>query len=128
VHSIIRQNLPLVFRHLVVSAISACIELLLFYLGYLVLGIPLVYAHLTGFTCATVVGFVLHSFYTFQIDRLSKRNALMFAIQVAIAFAIGYWLLAMLIHAGVPAMYAKVSQLVLVFGFNVLTGRLVSFK
>ncbi len=122
------EHLLLLLKHFCVSAVSAMTELTVFYVLHMVLGGTLLVSHVIAFSCATMIGFVLHSFFTFSVGRLRYRNAMFFAIQALIALAIGYQLLKLLVTMGVHPMLAKVLQLGATFFFNVLFGKFLSFK
>jgi putative flippase GtrA len=122
------EHLLLVLKHFCVSAVSALTELSVFYLLHMVLGGTLLVSHVIAFGCATVIGFVLHSFFTFSVGRLRYRNAMFFAIQALIALVIGYQILKLLVTMGIHPMFAKVLQLGATFFFNVLFGKFLSFK
>ncbi len=122
------EHLSLLVKHFCVSAISAMTELSVFYVLHMVLDGTLLVSHVIAFSCATMIGFVLHSFFTFSVGRLRYRNAIFFAIQALIALAIGYQILKLLVTMGVHPMLAKVLQLGATFFFNVLFGKFLSFK
>lgn len=122
------EHLLLLLKHFCVSAVSAMTELTVFYVLHIVLDLTLLVSHVIAFSCATTIGFVLHSFFTFAVGRLRYRNAMFFAIQALIALAIGYQILRLLVTMGVHPMLAKVLQLGATFFFNVLFGKFLSFK
>lgn len=122
------EHLLLLLKHFCVSAVSAMTELTVFYVLHMVLGGTLLVSHVIAFSCATMIGFVLHSFFTFSVGRLRYRNAMFFAIQALIALAIGYQILKLLVTMGAHPMLAKVLQLGATFFFNVLFGKFLSFK
>jgi putative flippase GtrA len=123
-----KEHLILVVKHLFVSALSAITELTAFYLLHMVMGGTLLASHIIAFSCATILGFVLHSFFTFSVGRLRYRNAMFFSIQALIAMAIGYQILKLLVTIGIHPMLAKILQLGATFFFNVLFGKFLSFK
>ncbi len=59
------EHLLLLLKHFCVSAVSAMTELTVFYVLHMVLGGTLLVSHVIAFSCATMIGFVLHSFFTF---------------------------------------------------------------
>jgi putative flippase GtrA len=122
------EHLLLVFKHFCVSAVSALTELSVFYLLHMVMGGTLLVSHVIAFSGATMIGFVLHSFFTFSVGRLRYRNAFFFGVQALIALAIGYQILWLLVATGIHPMFAKVLQLGATFFFNVLFGKFLSFK
>lgn len=122
------EHLLLVLKHFCVSAVSALTELSVFYLLHMMMGGTLLVSHVIAFSCATMIGFVLHSFFTFSVGRLRYRNAAFFGVQALIALAIGYQILKLLVAMGMHPMLAKVLQLGATFFFNVLFGKFLSFK
>ena len=122
------QHIKIVAKHFIVSGISATTEISLFYLLKVLLDGALWFAHCASFISATIVGFVMHSHFTFAVGHLRKRNALFFAIQASIALTLGYLILIEMINYEVPIMVAKCSQLCVTFFFNVLFGKFISFK
>ena len=123
-----KEHLLLLLKHFFVSALSAATELSAFYLLHMVSGVTLLVSHIVAFSCATILGFVLHSFFTFSVGRLSYRNAVFFGVQALIAMAIGYQILKLLVEMGFHPMFAKILQLGATFFFNVLFGKFLSFK
>lgn len=123
-----KEHLLLLLKHFFVSALSATTELSMFYLLHMVWGAALFTSHVIAFSCATILGFVLHSFFTFSVGRLRYRNAMFFGIQALIALAIGYQILKLLVMMGIHPMLAKIFQLGVTFFFNVLFGKFLSFK
>jgi len=123
-----RAHLVLIFKHFLVSALSATTELSVFYLLHMLMGAALLASHVMAFSCATILGFVLHSHFTFSIGKLRYRNAMFFCLQGIIALAIGYQILKLLVTMGTNPMFAKVLQLGATFFFNVLFGKFLSFK
>jgi len=123
-----KEHLLLVMKHFFVSAFSAVTELSVFYMLHMVLGGTLLVSHVIAFSCATILGFVLHSLFTFSVGRLRYRNAFFFGIQALIALAVGYQVLKFFVSAGIHPMLAKVLQLGITFFFNVLFGKFLSFK
>lgn len=121
-------HLLLVLKHFCVSAVSALTELSVFYLLHMVSGGTLLVSHVIAFSCATTIGFMLHSFFTFSVGRLRYRNAAFFGVQALIAFAIGYQTLKLLVTMDIHPMLAKVIQLAATFFFNVSFGKFLSFK
>lgn len=122
------QHVRLLLKHLCVSALSAVTELSVFYVLHIVIGGTLLASHVIAFSCATLIGFILHSFFTFAVGRLRYRNAMFFAVQALIALAIGYQILKLLVTMEIHPMLAKVFQLGVTFFFNVLFGKFLSFK
>ena len=123
-----KKTFFLFFRHGIVSLTCGSIEFILFLLlfTYLKVGLPISY--FISFAIATVVGFLGHSFFTFEIGEFRQRNAIFFLIQALCALALGYLIVAGLIHAGTMPAIAKIFQLVIIFFFNVTFGKVISFR
>jgi putative flippase GtrA len=94
--------------------------------SYIRFNLPLSY--ITSFIIATFIGFIGHSFFTFRIGRLYKRNALLFSVQASCALALGYLVVSSLINTGFHPALAKSVQLISIFFFNVTFGKFLSFK
>lgn len=118
----------LFFRHGIVSITCGSTEFILFLLFYTHLKVGLPMSYVVSFTAATVIGFLGHSFFTFEVGELRQRNAVFFIIQALCALMLGYLIVASLIHAGTLPALAKAFQLAIIFFFNVIFGRMVSFK
>lgn len=118
----------LFFRHGIVSMTCGSTEFILFLLFYTHLKVGLPMSYVVSFTTATVIGFLGHSFFTFKVGELRHRNAVFFIIQALCALMLGYLIVASLIHAGTLPALAKAFQLVIIFFFNVIFGKMVSFK
>ena len=97
-------------------------------LMYTHLQVNLSISYAVSFITATLIGFIGHSIFTFKIGRLFKRNALFFSVQAVCALVLGYLAVSSLIGAGFQPATAKVIQLVLIFFFNVMFGKIISFR
>ncbi len=123
-----RSIVNIVFKHLLVSASCATLDLVVFGCAFHYLGVGVSWAYIMGFSMATTLGFFGHSFFTFDVGRVHFKNALLFIFQASLSFLLGYCLLLMLINAGLQVMFAKATQLGLTFFFNVGVGKFVTFK
>jgi putative flippase GtrA len=121
-------HLFLLARHFITSSISAMVEFSIFYLMYLNLNISLINSHATAFFFATISGFIMHSYFTFSIGHLSKRNAFFFVIQALAVLVSGFYLLDSLIKHNFHPLISKVLQLFSTFFLNVLLGKFFTFK
>ncbi|WP_181565762.1 GtrA family protein [Paraburkholderia unamae] len=117
-----------VLRHAVISMACATVEFSLFILLLKNTNLPLFVDYLVSFSAATTVGFIGHSHVTFRLKYMSLRNAGFFLSQALFGLLIGYSIVHALINAGSIPELAKAIQLVLVFTFNFLYGRFISFK
>jgi putative flippase GtrA len=95
---------------------------------YTYLQLNLSVSYVISFLTATLIGFIGHSIFTFKVGRLFRRNALLFSVQASCALVLGYLAVSSLIGAGFQPAIAKAIQLVLIFFFNVMFGKMISFK
>jgi len=123
-----KDNINIAMRHLIVSTLSACVEVSIFWMLHLVLGVTLLTAHVTAFTCASIIGFVLHSIMTFAIGKLKTRNAIFYCFQALIVLAIGYQIIKILVEIGINVVLAKIIQISITFMLNVFIGKKITFK
>lgn len=118
----------LIFRHLIISTLCATTDFLIFSLIFYYFNQTVQIAYSISFISATLVGFCGHTFFTYSINKFYWRNILFFCIQASIAFIIGYYLILILISAGIHVLLSKILQLSIVFFFNVFVGKLITFK
>ena len=118
----------LLLRHGLVSATCAASEFSLFMLMYTYLQLNLFASYVVSFLTATMIGFIGHSMFTFKLGRLFKRNAFLFSVQASCALVLGYLVVSSLIGAGFRPAVAKATQLVLIFFFNAMFGKMFTFK
>ena len=118
----------LFFRHGIVSLTCGSTEFILFLLLFTKMKVALSIAYVASFTVATVIGFLGHSLFTFEVGKLRQRNAVFFVIQAFCAMLLGYLIVSCLIHLGTLPAIAKAFQLMIIFFFNVAFGKMVSFK
>jgi len=126
--NLIKNNYKIIKIHLGVSAICASSEMIIFFTLITVFTDNLFIAHAGAFFIATFIGYILHSYFTFSIGKLLKRNALFFLIQALLALFIGYVILNFLIMKGNHPLTSKAVQLSLTFIFNISFGKFISFK
>ena len=126
---IYKQNINLIKRHLVISLLCGLIELCLFLLMFKFVLTTLFASHFVSSCCATLVGFVGHSYYTFEIGYLHKVNLIYFIVQVTLALFLGYLILNFFINTlFLSPSLSKIIQLCLVFNFNFYFGKTISYK
>ena len=126
---IYKQNINLIKRHLVISLLCGLIELCLFLLILKFLKTTLFASHFISFCCATLVGFLGHSYFTFEIGYLHKVNLIYFIVQVTLALFLGYLILNFFINTlFLSPSLSKIIQLCLVFNFNFYFGKIISYK
>ena len=88
------EHLLLLLKHFCVSAVSAMTELTVFYVLHMVFGGTLLVSHVIAFSCATMIGFVLHR-------RLRRPGAEM---------RVALWLLGLFAVAVAAALFAGNNQ------------------
>ena len=125
---IILKNVNTIFRHAFISAFCASTEFIIFILLYVELKNKLIISQSISFLVASMIGFIGHSIFTFKIGALYRRNALYFAMQISLAFIIGYTIIYNLILINISPALSKIIQLILVFIFNITFGKLITFK
>ena len=123
-----KQNLFIVIKHIMVSSMSATIELSIFWMLSMEIKTTLLTAHAVAFFCASMVGFIMHSMLTFSIGKLKCRNAALFCVQASFLLVLGYQILKILIEKEIEPIIAKLIQLVINFTLNVLIGKYITFK
>ena len=123
-----KKNIVLVLKHMIVSLLSVCVEITIFWLLNIVLNSTILEAHVIAFICATFLGFILHSKITFSIGKLKGRNALFFCFQAMIMLIFGYQVLKFLVLKSIDPLLAKLIQLSINFTINVLIGKYITFK
>jgi len=124
-----KKNLRSISKHLIVSSMSATIEVTLFLLLFTSLQSTLFISHFFSFTIASLIGFLGHSYFTFKVGYLNSKNLIYFIMQATISLLLGYLLLLFFIdNLSLNALIAKIIQLCLVFNFNFIFGKYISFK
>lgn len=118
----------IVIKHGVVSCICATVEFTLFITLFSLVKLGLNFSYIFSFVSATLVGFVGHTFFTFKVGKLSKRNGAFFLIQSCISLGLGYSIVFILLKLGFIASVSKLIQLAITFIFNVLFGKYISFR
>jgi len=123
------DNFKIIGKHLVVSFICASSEFLIFIFLFNNMNSNLFLSHFLSFITATALGFIGHSFYTFKIGYLYKKNLYFFIIQALISLNIGFILLYTFINIlNFESSISKFLQLCLIFNFNFIYGKFISFK
>jgi putative flippase GtrA len=115
-------------KHGMVSLICGSIEYTLFLFFYTKLAYSLMFSYVTSYFFATVIGYLLHNYYTFNVRLMGKKSAVFFMIQSILVLALGYVTInVFLLMSFIPQM-AKLFQLFVTFGFNVAFGRYLTFR
>lgn len=113
-------------KHSMVSCICGFSEYISFLLIFNIFS-HLFLSHLISFIFATFLGFLLHSYFTFSIKKLSSNILIKFIFQCTLVLSIGYLLLKLLFQYFEPSI-AKPFQLILTFFINYSFSKFFSFK
>lgn len=116
------------FKHGVVSVISAILDFSIFISIVSYSNTSIFFAHLVGFSIATIFGFVAHSFYTFELGDVSLQRFFYFLLQIVLVFFTGFLILTILIDLKFAPFIAKPFQLFCTFFMNLLIGRFFTFR
>lgn len=115
-------------KHGMVSVICGSIEYALFLLFYIKLIYSLAFSHAISYFVATVIGYLLHTYFTFSVRLILKRSAVFYVIQSISVLAIGYAIINAFLWMSFTPQVAKFLQLFATFGFNVAFGRYLTFN
>ena len=118
----------LLIRHGVVSLVCGTTEFFLFLHLYSQLKFNLLPSYIISFSAATSIGFWGHSIFTFKLGKTYMKNSVFFIIQAISALSLGYLLVSIFIESGIKPAFAKAAQLIIIFSFNVIFGKMISFK
>jgi len=117
----------IIFKHGIVSMISAIIDFGLFTIMVEYLEKTIFLSHLLGFSTATIFGFYAHSFFTFEINKIEFKRLLLFIVQIILVFNIGLFLLEFMVDIGFEPTIAKPIQLFFTFFLNITIGKKITF-
>lgn len=123
-----KNNFKLLIKHSIISIICAATEFSLFMIFYTNLNFNLRISYLLSFIVAITLGFIGHSFFTFNVNLNWKRNLIFFISQCLISLFLGFTIINLLLTSGWHPSIAKVTQLFITFFFNVIFGKFISFK
>lgn len=121
------NKLKLLLRHAAVSVTCASTEFFLFMMLFSHYKLSLASSFVLSFSAASVIGFLGHTYFTFYLNRIQRKNIFYFLTQLFFVAIIGFCFLKFFIYYMEPK-YAKLLQLVCTFSFNVVYGRYVSFR
>ena len=121
------KSLKLAMRHGVVSVICASTEYSLFILLFSYFHLQLIFSFSIPYLIASLVGFLGHTYFTFEVNEITKRNLFYFLTQLCFVATIGFFILKFFLMY-TDARLAKFMQLCCTFLFNILYGKFVSFK
>jgi hypothetical protein len=118
----------LLIRHGLVSMMCGTTEFILFFYLYSHLKFNLLPSYLISFFAASSIGFWGHSIFSFKLGKTYIKNSIFFIIQILSALSLGYLLVSLFIESGIKPAFAKAAQLIIIFSFNVIFGKMISFK
>ena len=122
------DHLSTVFRHGLVSAACAITDFSIFYALFNFFNVNLNLAFAIAILFAALVGFFGHTFFTFKVNKIILRNIIYFIIQLLISFIIGFSAFNVFLYFEISPEMSKIYQLFFTFWFNVLFGKLISFR
>lgn len=126
--TVISKNRKIIFRHGIVSCICATTELISFAILNYLLNDYLTFSYILAFLIATLLGFILHSKYTFSLGEFAKKSGVIFFFQASFVLIIGYTIFNIFLMAGFGPIPSKVGQLITTFIINVSIGKKITFK
>lgn len=115
-------------KHGAVSVVCGATEYVLFLLFYVKLDGILSFSYVGAYLVATVMGYWLHNYFTFNVRLMTKRSTVFYAIQSALVLALGYIIINAFLWMSIAPQVAKLLQLFGTFGFNVAFGRYLTFN
>ncbi|MBR6555901.1 MAG: GtrA family protein [Clostridia bacterium] len=123
-----RESLGRLLRYFISGGSAACVEIVLYWLLTVPVGILPTYAHVAVYTVTFWMSFLLNKFWTFK----SRENFLPQLVKYGILFVINLTvtslLLSGLVAAGLHAMLAKLIVMATVVCWNFLAYRYVIYK
>jgi hypothetical protein len=125
---VIKNYISLAIKHSFVSIICATTEFSLFLLFFSILNISLTYSYILSFMAAFFIGLFGHSYLTFSLGNVAKRNLYLFLTQCIIALVLGYLLVHFFISINLSPSLSKILQLSIIFIFNLIFGKNFTFK
>lgn len=123
-----KSYISLAVRHSFVSIICATVEFSLFLLFFSQIHLNLMGSHILSFSFAFLIGLFGHSYITFALGYVVKRNLFLFLAQCGIALSLGYFLVNFFISINLSPSLSKILQLSIGFFFNLIFGRNFTFK
>ena len=124
-----KNNYILISKHLVISGIAAIIDLSLFTYLYELKELSLFMAYFISISTTTIIGYLGHTYFTFETELNIKRNLFLFIIQIALSFLIGYMIIFFLIESmNLNPILSKIIQMTFTFIFNFNFGTFLTFR
>jgi hypothetical protein len=125
---VIKNYISLAIKHSFVSIICATTEFSLFLLFFSKMDIDLTYSYILSFMAAFFIGLFGHSYLTFSLGNVAKKNLFLFLAQCIIALVLGYFLVHFFISINISPSLSKILQLSIIFIFNLIFGKNFTFK
>ena len=115
-----------IFRHLLVSFFCGFTELLIFYVSSFWVGCEI--SHYLSLLIASLLGFLLHSLFTFKFNTVDMPRFFMFLFQIIVVSNIGFMILRVYIHYFDHLIVCKILQLFSTLSLNIFISRFITFK
>lgn len=115
-------------RHGFVSICCGCIEYFSFIYLLQSKEFDLKISYVLSYFLATLLGYILHNYYTFRVKSLKIRTLLLYIFQSLITLSLGFSIVYILIAMNIVPQISKAIQLASTFFFNIAFGRYVTFK
>lgn len=115
-------------RHTVVASICFAVDYTLFNLLFW-LTTYLFLSQSVGVFLSVIIGYYGHTYYTYKLNKFSKKNLGIYFAQAGLMLCLSYLVLYVLIDSlGVYYPIAKFIQMLICFPINFLVGNFYSFK
>lgn len=124
----IRSYCLISLKHIIISIICASIDYSIFILFSKQLNVTLFLAQMVSIIIGSSFGFLGHSYFTYQNKNPNKSNLILFVIQLIIVYILSICILYSLRALNIKIEIAKIIQLIVTFIFNVIFGKMISFK
>jgi putative flippase GtrA len=121
----IDRNTQTLLRFATVGAITTALDVSLF-AGLTAAAVPAPLANLSSYSCGILLSYNLNRSWTFRVDG-SRLQALKFVLSTLTGLLISTFLVTVL-SMTIPAIYAKLISVPVVFAWNYLTARLWVFN
>jgi putative flippase GtrA len=86
------------------------------------------FSYVPSYILATVVGYLLHNFYTFKVGGISLNTSLAYIIQSVLVLVLGFSIVYILVQLNLSPQVSKIIQLFATFFFNIAFGRYITFR
>ncbi len=125
---IIYPYYKLSLRHSLISMTCASAEFFLFLVLFSHIKLNLFISYFFSFATAFFIGLIGHTFITYSLKRISRKNFYFFVMQCLIAFIFGYSIINFLLGINLSIPVAKAFQLITIFIFNLFFGKNLTFR